>query len=153
MLNNEKDNILTIIKENHEINMEEKRIKFVKNSIDQVEKILSRYNCIFINKEHAKSCMHTTIGYDFSLVNQYQDVEFIFNLFRPNILFDKKDCYDEMKKRGYKNLTIDFINFCIQFDVDYIYAGDIYKIVDRSENDEITPNDKGIQVDINIIEE
>ncbi len=141
MLNNEKDNILRIIKENHEINMEEERIKFVKNSIDQVEKILSRYNCIFINKEHAKSCMHATIGYDFSLVNQYQDVEFIFNLFRPNILFDKKDCYDEMKKRGYKNLTIDFINFCIQFDVDYIYAGDIYKIVDRSENDEITTND------------
>ena len=38
MLNNEKDNILSIIKENHEINIEEERIKFVKNSIDQVEK-------------------------------------------------------------------------------------------------------------------
>ena len=44
MLNNEKDNILSIIKENHEINIEEERIKFIKNSIDQVEKILSRYN-------------------------------------------------------------------------------------------------------------
>lgn len=137
MLNNEKDNILTNIKENHEINMEEKRIKFVKNSIDQVEKILSRYNCICINKEHAKSCMHATIGYDFSLVDNNSDVTFIFNLFRPNILFDKKDCFNEMEKHGYKNLVIDFTNFCIKFNVDYIYAGDIYKIVDRSENKKV----------------
>lgn len=137
MLNNEKDNILTIIKENHEINMEEKRIKFVKNSIDQVEKILSRYNCICINKEHAKSCMHATIGYDFSLVDKNSDVTFIFNLFRQNILFDKKDCLNEMEKRGYKNLVIDFTKFCIQFEVDYIYSGDIYKIVDRTENKKV----------------
>ena len=38
-----------------------------------------------------------------------------------------------MEKRGYKNLVIDFTNLCIQFDVDYIYADDTYKIVDRSE--------------------
>ena len=81
--------------------------------------------------------MHATIGYDFSLINQYSDVAFIFNLFKPNILFDKKDCLNEMEKRGYKNLVIDFTNFCIQFDVDYIYADDTYKIVDRSENKKV----------------
>lgn len=131
---NVKENLETMINVNHKINVEENRMKFVKNSIDRVEKILSRYNCICINKEHAKSCMHATIGYDFSLVNQYSDVAFIFNLFRSNILFDKKDCFNEMEKRGYKNFIIDFTNFCIRFEVDYIYVGDIYMIVDRIEN-------------------
>lgn len=130
----EEEILETIIKANHNINMEEERKKFVKNSIDQVEKILSRYNCICISKEHAKSCMHTTIGYDFSLVKEYSDVAFIFNLFSPNILFDKKDLFKEMEQRGYKNLTVDVTNFCIRFEVDYIYAGDEYKIVDRTEN-------------------
>lgn len=130
----ETENLERIIRVNHENDMEEEKKKFIKNSIDQVEDILSKYNCVCINKESAKSCMHASFGYDFSFNNQSSDVIFIFNLFKPNILFDKKEYFNEMEKRGYKNFVIDFTNFCIQFEVDYIYAGDEYKIVDRTEN-------------------
>lgn len=136
MITKEKENIERIIKVNHENNMEEEKKKFIKNSIDQVEDILSKYNCIYINKKPSKSYIHATIGYDFSLANQCSDIAFIFNLFRPNILFDKKDYFDEMEKRGYRNFIIDFTNFCIQFDVVYVCAGDIYVIIEQSENEE-----------------
>ena len=130
----EKENLERVIKVNDENDIDEEKKKFIKNSIDQVEDILSRYNCVCINKEHAKSCMHATFGYDFSYNSQSSDVTFIFNLFRPNILFDKKDYFNEMENRGYRNLVIDFTNFCIRFEADYIYAGDIYKIVVQTEN-------------------
>ena len=136
----ETENLIRIIRADDEINMEEEKKKFIKNSIDHVEEILSKYNCICINKEHAKSCMHATIGYDFSFISQSSDATYIFNLFRPNILFDKKDYFNEMEKRGYKNLIIDFTNFCIRFDVDYIYSGKTYRLVDRSENNQEETN-------------
>lgn len=134
MIDREKENILSIIKMNHENDMEEEKKKFIKVNIDRVEDTLSRYNCVCICKEHGKNCMHATLGYDFSFCTGYESVMFIFNTFRPNILFDKKDYFAEMEARGYKNLVIDFTNYCIHFDVDYIYSGDTYKLVDRTEN-------------------
>ena len=122
MIDNEKDIVLRALKAYHTNNMDEEKKKFIKSSIDRIEETLSKFNCVCINREVKDSYTRATFGYDFSFASdKYQEVSFMFNLFKPNILFDKKDYLAEMESRGYKNLTIDFTNQCIQFDVYYIY--------------------------------
>lgn len=118
----EKENLIRIIEANHENDMEEEKKKFIKSAIDRIEETLSKFNCVCINREEKDYYIRATLGYDFSFASDnYQEVSFMFTLFKPNILFDKKDYLAEMESRGYKNLTIDFTNQCIQFDVYYIY--------------------------------
>ena len=124
-----KEDLERIIKSNHEIDIEEEKEKNINDQIDIVEDILSKYSCKCINREYTKSYMRASFSYDCSYISQTAGIMFIFNLFRPSVLLNKKDYFNEMKKRGYKNFTVDYKRFCIRFDVDYICEDGTYKIV------------------------